>query len=398
MMDFRSTPDSHRNLLQLLMIGILLGSIYAVFEYLGRIGSNDPQAFLPLLLRTVIAAILIISIVTFFESKAKARLNKKTFAPRVLYRSISYTLIISLILSVINGFWGIISEGFSFWGGIMDYVTDESYLINLLSILLALTVFIAIRQINSLHRKGELLDFVLGKYHEPKEVNRIFCFIDLKGSTTIGEKLGHYQFGLFLKDYYSDITDAIRNTEAEIYQYVGDEIVLCWSYEKGIKNNNMIKCFFIMKRIIHNLKEKYLAKYGVFPEFKAGLHGGKVMVTWVGEIKREIVFIGDVLNTTARIQEMCKQLSKDFFDFKRSIGSFGRSGRNRSQFYGRSAFERKEKKQYKYIALNRSRRSCRLERPKRSKKNECIGSAYLKEMIINLCCIEGQNKIKSTLR
>ena len=55
---------------------------------------------------------------------------------------------------------------------------------------------------------------------------------------------------MFIKDYFSNITDAIQNTEAEIYQYVGDEIVLCWTYKKGMKNNNAIRCFFLMKDII----------------------------------------------------------------------------------------------------------------------------------------------------
>jgi adenylate cyclase len=41
------------------------------------------------------------------------------------------------------------------------------------------------------------------------------------------------------------------------------------------------------------------------PGFKAGLHGGKVVTTQVGDIKSEIVYHGDVLNTAARIQELC---------------------------------------------------------------------------------------------
>ena len=36
------------------------------------------------------------------------------------------------------------------------------------------------------------------------------------------------------------------------------------------------------------------------------------MVTWVGELKQEILFIGDVLNTCARMQEICKRLDKNF--------------------------------------------------------------------------------------
>ena len=45
-------------------------------------------------------------------------------------------------------------------------------------------------------------------------------------------------------------------------------------------------------------------------------------MTWVGEIKKEILFIGDVLNTTSRIQEACKRLSKDFLISEELIKNF----------------------------------------------------------------------------
>ena len=46
------------------------------------------------------------------------------------------------------------------------------------------------------------------------------------------------------------------------------------------------------------------------PEFKAGLHLGKVTVAEVGEIKKELAFHGDVLNATARIQGKCNEFQK----------------------------------------------------------------------------------------
>jgi adenylate cyclase len=48
-----------------------------------------------------------------------------------------------------------------------------------------------------------------------------------------------------------------------------------------------------------------LEKFGIVPEFKTGFHCGEVTIGEVGVIKREIVFTGDVLNTAARIQELC---------------------------------------------------------------------------------------------
>ena len=311
-MNINTLRANRRLIRQYIKIGVVVGFFYAIVEYFARLGSDDPVVFGPLLIRTLLSAGLITASAGIFEILSKELFAQKRFAFLVLVRSTVYTLVITFWLSVVNGFWGMIEDGYSFVVGMLDYWGDQGFLVNLISVFLLLILLIGFRQINSLHKKGELFRFIIGKYHQPREVERIFCFIDLKNSTTIAERLGHFRFASFLKDYYSDITEAIRKTDAEIYQYVGDEIVLSWPYKSGLKNNNLLHCFFMMKEIMQILKGKYLDKYGVYPDFKAGIHGGRVMVTWVGEIKREIVYIGDVLNTTARIQEDCKRLAKDF--------------------------------------------------------------------------------------
>jgi len=226
---------------------------------------------------------------------------------------------------------------------LIEYLKDEMYVINLSSVFSVMILAVGLGQINSLHRKGELLNFVLGKYHKPREVERIFCFIDLKGSTTIAEKLGHFQFAMFMKDYYADMTDALRNTNAQIYQYVGDEIILSWSYENGLRNNNLINCFFQMQNIFDGLKQEYMSKYGVYPEFKAGIHGGLVIVTWIGELKKEIVYMGDVLNTTKRIQDDCKRLAKDFLISNELLNRVKSLGNIKASFVEEIVLRGKEK-------------------------------------------------------
>ena len=297
-----------------LLVGINISLIYACLEYIARLNTDFPQEFIPLIIRVTIVGQLIMMSVVIFEILLKDRFTQKRFFYLVLVRSMSYTFIITLWLVTINGIWYTINEEnvINFHERIIKYIIDDMYLINISFIFTFAILSLALTEINSLHRKGELLNFILGKYHTPREIDRIFCFIDLKDSTTIAENLGHLRFAMFLKDYYSDITEAIRKTNAQIYQYVGDEIVLSWSYKNGLMNNNLINCFFQMEEIIDSMKDKYKDKYGVYPRFKAGIHGGKVIVTWVGEIKKEIVYIGDVLNTAARIQEDCKRLAKDF--------------------------------------------------------------------------------------
>jgi adenylate cyclase len=67
-----------------------------------------------------------------------------------------------------------------------------------------------------------------------------------------------------------------------------------------------------MKRSLEVQAEKYYTKFGLVPGFKAGLHYGMVTVGEIGSLKKEIIFTGDVLNTSARIQSLCNQLGADF--------------------------------------------------------------------------------------
>ena len=152
---------------------------------------------------------------------------------------------------------------------------------------------------------GVLPNFIIGRYNKPKEESRIFMFLDLKSSTSTAEKLGHIQYHNFLNDFFDDINDSIIFTKGEIYQYIGDEITVSWKLENGSENENCLRCFFSIRDKIKNNSSHYLEKFGLVPEFKAGLHCGNVTIGEVGVIKKEIVFTGDVLNTAARIQELC---------------------------------------------------------------------------------------------
>jgi len=152
---------------------------------------------------------------------------------------------------------------------------------------------------------GVLNNFFTGKYHSPTEEARIFMFLDMKSSTSIAENLGHIRYFEMLREYYSDLSNCIVKYSGEIYQYVGDEIVVSWTLKKGLHDNNCIQCFFDIKEAITKQAVKYNERFGLLPEFKAGFHLGKVTTGEIGIIKKEIIFTGDVLNTTARIQGLC---------------------------------------------------------------------------------------------
>ncbi|MFY0652314.1 MAG: adenylate/guanylate cyclase domain-containing protein [Cyclobacteriaceae bacterium] len=176
-------------------------------------------------------------------------------------------------------------------------------------------------QVNDKFGQGILRNFLIGKYHKPSRERRIFMFLDIKSSTTIAEKIGHNKYFKLLRDFYSDITSAIISTKGEVYQYVGDEIVVSWKMKNGLKHSNCIECFYQIKNEIENLSERYSSLYGLVPKFKAGYHLGEVTAGEIGIMKRDIIYSGDVLNTCARIQEQCNHYNVDILVSEELINS-----------------------------------------------------------------------------
>jgi adenylate cyclase len=199
-----------------------------------------------------------------------------------------------------------------------------------------------ILQINEKFGQGILVNFLLGKYHRPKEDERIFMFMDLKSSTTYAEKLGHIRYSQLIQDCFFDLTEIVISYEAKIYQYVGDEVVLSWDIEMGINHENCLKTFFAYEDLLQSKSLYYKNKYGVVPEFKAGLNLGTVTVAEVGEIKKELAYHGDVLNTAARIQSKCNDFQKKLLVSEQIITHFEKQLNYGFEFLGDVILKGKE--------------------------------------------------------
>jgi adenylate cyclase len=198
-------------------------------------------------------------------------------------------------------------------------------------------------QFNTKFGEGNLFNMIRGKYQTPREEQRIFMFVDLNGSTTIAEKLGDEKYHELLKEFFADITNPILDNKGEIYQYVGDEVVVAWKYENGIQNNRCIECFFEMKMQIQKVSKKYIKRYGLAPGFKAGIHCGRVVAGEIGIIKRDITFSGDILNTTSRIQGQCKVFNAEVIASNELIDVLNLDGKYETKFLGSIQLRGKKK-------------------------------------------------------
>jgi adenylate cyclase len=260
---------------------------------------------------TILAAIIAgLSIGTFEIFYFQELFRKKSFSYTVFIKSLIYSF--AMVFLIIVGLF--FDQGFSTEKSIFHpevakaVVTFLSgtgvwaFVVYWTAIVILTQIFM---QVRDSFGYGVLPNFILGRYNKPKEECRIFMFLDLKSSTTIAEKLGHIQYHNLLNDFFDDINDSIIFTKGEIYQYIGDEITVSWTMENGIENENCLRCFFSIRDKIESNATRYMEKFDLVPDFKAGLHCGNITIGEVGVIKKEIVFTGDVLNTASRIQELC---------------------------------------------------------------------------------------------
>lgn len=152
-----------------------------------------------------------------------------------------------------------------------------------------------------------LANFVTGRYHRPQDETRIVLFLDLAGSTTIAERLGNRRYISFLDAFFFDLTEAILESRAEIYKYVGDEIILSWRPDAGLYDARCARFYLRVLDHFAHVAPRYEREFGSLPRFRAALHMGVIAVGEVGHLKKEIALIGDVVNTTARLLEVARE-------------------------------------------------------------------------------------------
>jgi adenylate cyclase len=179
-----------------------------------------------------------------------------------------------------------------------------------LSNLLICSIYASIVSLNRLLGRRVLGNFFTGRYFHPVEEERVFMFLDLSSSTSIAEKIGNVQFHRLLHEFFCDVSDVVFDTDGEIYKYVGDEVIVVWKLADGVRDANCVRCYFGICEAVGAARQKYETRFGLVPQFTAGMHCGKVIAGEMGDDRVEIAFLGDVVNTTSRVQAECKAKSE----------------------------------------------------------------------------------------
>jgi len=168
-------------------------------------------------------------------------------------------------------------------------------------------VFQLILAVRSVVGGRVLGNMIIGRYHRPLKEERIFLFLDLAGSTALAEELGDVAAQSLISRFFFDVAQATVAYGGETHRYIGDEVVVTWPLDKGVRNAACLQCCFAINDRIAAQAVDYQRRFGVVPSYRIGMHGGPVVAAECGDDKHEIVYFGDTINTAARIEEYCKE-------------------------------------------------------------------------------------------
>jgi adenylate cyclase len=167
-------------------------------------------------------------------------------------------------------------------------------------------VFVSLMSIIQLIGPTVLGNLLIGRYYQPREEERIILSLDLAGSTGIAERIGNVHFHALLAEIFTRLSRVVTDLGGEVHRYVGDALIATWRVGAPEENARSIQCLIACQDAMTAARPDVLHRYGVAPDFRAGLHLGPVVAGEIGGFKREITYLGDAMNTAARIEQACR--------------------------------------------------------------------------------------------
>jgi adenylate cyclase len=298
-----------------LLAGMTVGSVIGGFIFVFAAGFTAPSEIAAGIAYGLLFSLSIGGVSLFvLEGPMRAWLGSLSFTASLIARTAIYAAMIVPILLFQLGFvlvgQAVIPGNKFFWVS-MVYAFGLLIVINLV---LGIT--------NIIGRRA-LLNFIIGRYHTPVEENRFVLFVDIAGSTGLAERLGGIGIHRLLDRIFRLLSLAVVDYRGEVLNYVGDEVIVTWPERTGAVDCRPLRCFVAMRDELARASGQFEREFGAVPRIRGSLHFGPVIVGEIGDIKRAIVFNGDVMNTAARLEELSRNVEGGFLISRAAMQRFG---------------------------------------------------------------------------
>ncbi len=130
-------------------------------------------------------------------------------------------------------------------------------------------------------------------------------FSDIRGFTSLSEKMTAEEVSLILNEYFSHMEPIITKYNGVINKFIGDAVMAIFGEPIQDSNHaqNAVKCAYEMLKKVEYLKEKWLLEGKPKIEIGIGINTGEVFIGNIGtENRMEYTVIGDTVNLASRIE------------------------------------------------------------------------------------------------
>lgn len=140
-----------------------------------------------------------------------------------------------------------------------------------------------------------------------KEMSVLFS--DIRGFTTLSEKLTATELKSLLNRYFSPITKTIFEHQGTVDKYVGDMVMAFWNAPLDVKDHAelAVKAGFSMLKITDELSKSFVADGLPAIDIGVGVNTGEMNVGDMGsEYRRAYTVLGDAVNLGSRLESLTK--------------------------------------------------------------------------------------------
>jgi adenylate cyclase len=146
-----------------------------------------------------------------------------------------------------------------------------------------------------------------GKEIELGGINKelTILFLDVRGFTTLSEKLEPEEVVGFLNMMFDLITEKALNNRGTIDKFIGDAAMILFNAPLDVPDHpyRAVKTAYDIQKGMEAVRKRILDTYGVVISVGIGIHTGEAVVGNIGSYLRvDYTAIGDNVNTAARIE------------------------------------------------------------------------------------------------
>lgn len=144
--------------------------------------------------------------------------------------------------------------------------------------------------------------------------NCAIFFSDIRGFTSISEKLQPEEVVEFLNEYMTEMVNCVTQTEGIVDKFIGDAVMATWgaAFSHGNNAENAVNSALLMRKALIEFNKNRGTEKKPVIQIGCGINYGPVIAGQIGSDERlEYTVIGDAVNLASRVESLNKPMGTD---------------------------------------------------------------------------------------